>query len=154
MALLFAAQPLGVGLTAGVQMKPASYTEAQADQGRAVYSEHCASCHGVNLDDGAYGPPLTGNDFRAKWRSVDALFSYTRERMPPAQPGTLGDGRYAQLVALVLQENGASAGSAELPSDATALAALGSPGWATAGGGGLAPELKIPPATAARQSAG
>ena len=79
-----------------------SYTEAQADQGRAVYAQQCASCHGANLDDGAYGPPLTGDDFRQKWggRSLDALFTYTSERMPPAQPGTLGDATYAQVLAL------------------------------------------------------
>src|SRR5262245_24239804 len=91
-AVSFGAHPLGAGLIAQGQ-KPASYTAAQADQGRAVYSEHCASCHGVNFDDGAYGPSLTGNDFRAKWRSIDGLFTYMRERMPPAQPGTLGDSR-------------------------------------------------------------
>ena len=32
-----------------------SYTAAQAAAGKAVYDASCASCHGGNLDDGAYG---------------------------------------------------------------------------------------------------
>src|SRR5262245_20549017 len=129
------------------QRTPVTYSDAQADQGRALYAEQCSSCHGVNFDDGAYAPPLKGNDFRLKWgsRPIDALFGYTRERMPPAQPGSLGDNRYAQVIALLLQENGAPAGSAELPADPAALSAMASPGWAAVGGGGLAPEAKIPP---------
>src|SRR2546428_4580517 len=44
-----------------------SYTEAQAARGQAAYVEHCASCHGQNLDDGAFAPPLKGADFQQKW---------------------------------------------------------------------------------------
>ena len=62
-----------------------SYTTAQAERGRAVYAEQCASCHGPNLDDGAFAPPLTGVDFRTKWgqQSAEPLFTYTATRMPP-----------------------------------------------------------------------
>jgi alcohol dehydrogenase (cytochrome c) len=125
-----------------------TYTEAQADQGRVIYGQQCASCHGATLDDGAYGPPLTGTDFRQKWgtRSLDALMTYTSERMPPTQPGTLGAVRYAQVIAFLLQENGAKPGSAELSGDPTVLASMAPPGWPPAGGGGLAPAATIPPA--------
>ena len=102
---------------------PLSYTVAQADQGQTAYVEHCASCHGQNLDDGAYGPPLKGNDFRQKWgaRSAEPLFTFTSTKMPPARPGTLGDASYAQLLAYMLQENGAPSGTRELPADPEAL---------------------------------
>jgi PQQ-dependent dehydrogenase (methanol/ethanol family) len=124
-----------------------SYTEAQADQGRAIYGQQCASCHGANLDDGAYGPPLTGTDFRQKWggRSLDALMTYTSDRMPPTQPGTLGAVRYAQVIALLLQENGVKPGITELPADPTVLASMAPPSWPPAGGGGLAPAAIVPP---------
>src|SRR5262245_2392164 len=75
---------------------PFSYTDAQAERGRAVYSTSCASCHGPNLDDGPFAPPLKGVDFRTKWgsgrrESLDPLFTTTATRMPPDRPGGLGD---------------------------------------------------------------
>src|ERR1700682_4113 len=96
---------------------PLSYTSAQAEQGQLAYVEHCASCHGPNLDDGAYGPALTGSAFRQKWGSGSAerLSTYVSTKMPPATPGTLGDATYGQLLALILQENGSHAGTRALP---------------------------------------
>src|SRR6185295_15432793 len=86
---------------------PASYTEAQADQGQAVYVEHCASCHGPNMDDGEFAPPLKSVDFRVKWglRPTEALFTFTSTKMPPDRPGALGDKSYAEVLAYVFQEN-------------------------------------------------
>src|SRR5262249_18330699 len=60
-------------------------------------------------------------------------------RMPPDRPGGLGDSTYADLLAFIVQENGATSGENELPSDATALQATAAPPWLRAGGGGLAP---------------
>src|SRR5712691_6424484 len=65
-AVWFGVLALSTRLEAQLQTMPLSYTAGQADQGQAAYVEHCASCHGQNLDDGAYGPPLKGNDFRQK----------------------------------------------------------------------------------------
>jgi PQQ-dependent dehydrogenase (methanol/ethanol family) len=130
------------------QPTPLSYTTEQADKGFGLYGEHCASCHGKNLDDGAYAPPLKGVDFRQKWgvRSAEPLFTYTSTKMPPSRPGTLGDPVYAQLLAYILQENGAPAGGRELPGDPDALKALNAPNWPRPGGGGLAPQVTLPPA--------
>ena len=134
------------GIIAQSPAKPISFTSGQADQGRSVYVEQCASCHGEYLDDGQFGPPLKGVDFRAKWsRPADALFSYMSTTMPPAKPGTLGDASYAQLVAFILQENGSQPGEQELPADPDSLRALASPSWPPAQGGGIAPGVKIPP---------
>ena len=129
---------------------PLSYTEAQAERGQSAYVEHCASCHGQNMDDGAFAPPLKGVDFRQKWgggirESVEALFSFTGTKMPPDRPGTLGDATYAQLLAYILQENGSPAGTRELPADPEVLKATAAPDWPRAGGGGLAPGVTIPP---------
>ena len=38
------------------------YTPSQADAGRLVFSQHCAQCHGANLE-GQAGPPLAGPEF-------------------------------------------------------------------------------------------
>ena len=37
---------------------PLSFTTAQAERGADAYAEHCASCHGPNLDDGAFAPAI------------------------------------------------------------------------------------------------
>lgn len=124
-----------------------SYTTAQAERGRAVYAEQCASCHGPNLDDGAFGPPLTGLDFRTKWgqQSAEPLFTYTATRMPPSAPGSLGDARYTDLMAFVLQQNGSPSGSRELLTDAESLKTLPVPRWPRPMGGGVTRGVRLPP---------
>ncbi|MCY4121129.1 MAG: cytochrome c, partial [Acidobacteria bacterium] len=99
--------------------QPASYTAEQADAGFAAYQQYCAVCHGANLDDGAFAPPLRGAVFRETWlpRSVEALFRLTSETMPQDLPGSLDDATYTALVALMLQENGVEASAVALPSD-------------------------------------
>ena len=78
-----------------------NYTAAQAAQGKAAFERSCASCHGPNLDDGEFAPPLRGNDFRLRWgaRPLDTLFDEMSRTMPPAAPNTLGDAVYTQLLA-------------------------------------------------------
>ena len=125
--------------------EPASYTAEQADAGFAAYQQHCATCHGANLDDGPFAPPLRGAVFRETWlpRSVEALFRLTAETMPQDRPGALDDETNTALVALMLQENGVEAGAAALPSDPNLMADL-APGWSSQGGG-LSPGASLPP---------
>ena len=61
------------------------------------------------------GPPLAGEAFTAMWagRSVRELFDSART-MPPANPGSLSDETYANLVAYVLEMNGHAAGETPL----------------------------------------
>lgn len=147
LALLALAPRIG----AQAKTNPFSFAEAQADRGRTAYRTSCASCHGPNLDDGAFAPPLKGVDFRNKWgsglkESIDPLFTATATRMPPDRPGALGDAAYADLLAFIIQENGISSGTVELPSDAAALQTMTAPPWPRAGGGGIAPGVTLPPA--------
>jgi alcohol dehydrogenase (cytochrome c) len=146
-ALLTWTGPPGWLVRLAAQPSEVSFTTAQVDRGRTVYAEQCASCHGQYLDDGAFGPALVGVDFRLKWgsQSVAELFNHTSTRMPPAAPGSLGDQRYADLVALMLQANGSRAGKQELAVDAAALKTMPAPGWARPLGGGLAKDLVLPP---------
>lgn len=93
-----------------------SITAEQANRGKSVYDDSCASCHGANLDDGQFGPPLRGSAFKSGWsgQSANALFSYIAAKMPPSFPGGLNDRAYADVEAYVLQANGIPPGAAEL----------------------------------------
>src|ERR1700733_4651683 len=111
----------GVGLqaqeqsffTSGVTV---NLTAPQASRGKAVYDDNCASCHGANLDDGEFGPPLRGPAFKARWssQSADALYSYIAAKMPPSAPAGLSDRAYSDVEAYILLANGVPAGSSEL----------------------------------------
>jgi PQQ-dependent dehydrogenase (methanol/ethanol family) len=92
------------------------FTAGQAERGKAAYSNSCSSCHGANLNDGEFGPPLKGAPFRKNWtaQSPAALFSYMVQKMPPANPGELGGQTYADLEAYILQANGLEPGASEL----------------------------------------
>ncbi len=93
-----------------------SLTAEQASRGKAVYDDNCASCHGGNLDDGQFGPPLRGSAFKTHWssQSGDALFSYIAARMPPTAPAGLSNRAYSDVEAYILRANGVAAGSSEL----------------------------------------
>ena len=127
---------IGVGVAAQDERTPAGYTVDQADAGLAAYTRHCVSCHGENLDNGPFAPPLKGIVFREEWRvrSLETLFTVTSTTMPQDSPGMLSDEAYADLLAFILQENGIEAGMTALSSDPEVLAML-SPGWRSQGGG-------------------
>lgn len=108
---------------------PATYTAEQATRGKALYTRHCAECHGDTLDNGAFGPPLRGASFVAHWRGkgLDAPFRVMLEGMPPNNPGALGAPAYADVLAYMLRENGVAPSQTALPSDPDRLAAIGAP---------------------------
>lgn len=95
------------------------FTAAQAAAGRTAYTASCAVCHGSTLANGAYGVPLTGEFFKTRWsrRSVAALLERTRKTMPPAAPGSLAAQTYADVVAYMLEVNGARAGDVALKAE-------------------------------------
>jgi mono/diheme cytochrome c family protein len=94
------------------------YTAEQAERGHDAYSQHCASCHGDDLQG---NPPLVGDDFLARWDTVADLFDYNRTQMPQDAPGSLDDDTYADITAYILQQNALPEGEEELPADENAL---------------------------------
>jgi mono/diheme cytochrome c family protein len=94
-----------------------SFTNEQADAGRALYDSGCAQCHGANLDDGALGSPLKGPQFMQAYggRNAAELFDITRSTMPQVSPGSLSAAEYASLVAFMLRENSIVPGDTPLP---------------------------------------
>ncbi len=92
------------------------FTAAQVAAGKTAYESNCAVCHGSTLTNGTFGTPLGGEYFQRMWsgRSVGALLEKSVKTMPPAAPGSLKPGVYADVVAYVLEMNGAKAGSVAL----------------------------------------
>src|ERR1700761_2465374 len=117
------------GWSQGQDQAALSYTQQQAEVGRAAYSTYCVSCHGPHLNDGTQGAPLKGPAFMKKYgdHSVLDLFQIARTTMPTANPGSLDAATYAALVAFVLQENAIVAGHTALPSDPRQLAGMNLP---------------------------
>ena len=95
---------------------PAGYTVEQAAQGEIVYEEQCAVCHGYNLEGFEFVPSLSGNFFSRRWgdKPISDLAT-SLQRMPPTQPGGLSSPASSQLMAFLLQRNGAVAGATPLP---------------------------------------
>lgn len=80
----------------------------QAQAGRAAYAQNCAACHGSDLTNGQFAPPLKGPEFLGKWggQPVTKLLDYIHSSMPPGNAGSLPDGTYATIAAFILQQNG------------------------------------------------
>jgi quinoprotein glucose dehydrogenase len=101
------------------------YTAAQADRGRGFYNEHCASCHGGNLQGGE-SRALTGDRFWTSWQetTVDRLLGHVSTNMPHSEDGslkgTLSAAVYADIVAYILSRNDFPAGSSLLTADSAA----------------------------------
>jgi len=99
------------------------YTEVQAKSGQALYSQNCATCHGLMLQGSEEGPPLSGDQFVASWKGSTAvdLFDRIRQTMPADDPGKLSRQEDADVVAHILSVWKAPAGKGELPADAAEL---------------------------------
>ena len=99
-----------------------SFTINQAVSGWSVYGLQCSECHGQGLE-GMEAPPLSGVDFLNSWagQTTDELLAYLRDTMPPGQAGSLSDQSYVDLVAYLLESNGALPGERILTADAGLL---------------------------------
>ena len=117
---------VAAGLTAGpgagvAAAQPAgadgAFTADQAASGWSAYGVQCSECHGIGLE-GMIAPPLSGVEFLNTWagQTTDELFEYLRDTMPPGAEGALSDQSYIDLVAYMLEANGA------LPGDRTLAA--------------------------------
>ncbi len=116
------AAPGGVAEAAQAPAADGGFTAEQAAAGWSVYARQCGECHGIGLD-GAEAPALRGVDFLNVWagRTSDELFEYVRDGMPPGLGGSLGDPVYLDLVAYILDANGARPGDAPLTADAAVM---------------------------------
>lgn len=115
--------PAGKQIPTG-QFTPATFTEAQVNDGKRSYNSACSTCHGNTLSNGTMAPHLAGQAFEAKWKTktVADLYTYSRDHMPPSRPHSLPDETYAAITAYILRVNGAEPGDQPLLTDPDALA--------------------------------
>ena len=108
----------GVAVAAAQAPSDGGFTPEQAAAGWTEYARQCGECHGEGLD-GAEAPALRGVDFLNGWagRTTDELFAYVRDEMPPGLGGSLGTRVYLELVAYILDANGARPGDAPLTAE-------------------------------------
>ena len=154
-AAALAAPAMGVLAT----VQPAAdgvYVAAQAESGRAIYERECAACHQANLQGSFEAPQLAGESFLQFWADLSPgdLFVRIRSSMPPERAGALTDEAYLNVVAYLLQANGAPAGRTALTEATTGTigtaATRTSSAVAQAGGGAAAtsPAATLAPAAA------
>lgn len=113
--LLIASGLLTVGLFAQQPTASAVYTEQQAAAGRKAYQASCASCHTPDLGGRQEFPQLAGDDFMSSWRTrtTKDLYEFIHMTMPPEGP-QLSSEQTLDIVAFMLEQNGAAAGTTAL----------------------------------------
>ncbi len=107
----------GAMLITAQQAPPAGpYTAAQAATGRGVYQASCQGCHGADLGGINNAAALAGGLFMGSWgnRTTSDLVGFLQGAMPPGNPGSLGEEAYVNVVAFLLDYNGARPGNQPL----------------------------------------
>jgi len=98
------------------QAQAGGFTAEQASAGKTAYDSNCAQCHGRQLE-GPEAPGLAGQDVMQNWDSAGGLYDFISVAMPPSAPGQLGEDTYLNIVAYIMQFNGAAPGDAPLTAD-------------------------------------
>tara|TARA_R110002110_G_scaffold205066_1_gene416628 strand:+ start:16602 stop:18701 length:2100 start_codon:yes stop_codon:yes gene_type:complete len=91
-------------------------SSAQIASGKAVYAEHCATCHSLSMRGSAHGSTLKGGAFIEKWGNSDstALLAYSSSAMPPGSADKLSTSEHAAALAYLLSAT-TTAANAGLP---------------------------------------
>ena len=103
------------------------FSADQATQGKALFDNKCAICHGAEMSGGEMAPALAGAAFLANWsgQTLGDLFTRIHTTMPANDPGSMNNAETAQVLAYILSFNQFPAGSAALPSDDASLGQIG-----------------------------
>lgn len=146
---MISALAMSACLSAAAQETP-SYSAAQATAGKTTYERQCVACHGAGLDDGEFGPMLRGDEFLLRWagKSVEEFFHYVSDTMPTAQPGSLSEEEYLNVIAYLMSRNTISAGT---PLTTVSQKTMTMPST-TANTGMIAAGIKLPPNPNAKPS--
>ena len=98
---------------------PGPFTETQAQAGQTAYAQNCARCH-----ESGEAPPLNGAGFLNVWgsRTTKDLYARVKDTMPVDNPGSLSSDTVVPIIAYLLKNNGAAAGTtAFAPTTAVAI---------------------------------
>jgi alcohol dehydrogenase (cytochrome c) len=114
---------LSLGLRAQQAAVAPVFTAEQAAVGRVAYDASCAGCHRPDLGGTNEAAQLAGANFLSAWgnRSAADLIGYITNSMPPASPGGPGQPAMTNIVAYILQANGAAPGAQGLTAQTAAL---------------------------------
>ena len=102
--------------TATKPSQPLTIT-AQIDQGKALYVDKCAKCHGDAGQGTKDGPPVVGKDAfpldprpgakrDVQFHTAADVFAWATRQMPGDAPGTLTTDQYLAIFAFDLTANG------------------------------------------------
>jgi mono/diheme cytochrome c family protein len=99
------------------------FTADQAAQGKSVFDNKGATCHGAELTGAEMAPPLSGGQFLGNWsgQALGDLFVRIHTTMPANDPGKLTRQQAADIVAYMLQVAKFPAGQTELGADEAVL---------------------------------
>jgi len=103
------------------------FTAAQAEAGKAIYTQNCQTCHGPTGRGGPGGPALTGAAFTKKWTNATLFdfFTFAHTQMPPGNAGGAGTEQdYVNIISHLLDLHGAEPGDTELVYDEAALSSI------------------------------
>ena len=92
---------VGYSAPADKSVGSAPYTKQQVAQGREVYAEKCAVCHGAKLQ-GISAPALTGPSFGRAHLNASQLRTVVVQTTPLTAPGSLKPEAYAAVMAFML----------------------------------------------------
>jgi len=114
--LLGAAVALGAAALAPMALGQGAsgpFTQAQVASGRQAFDANCAPCHLQDLAGTNDAPALAGTPFMGAWgkRTTAQLYSKIATTMPLGQGGSLSEAQYTDIVAYILNRNGAHAGT-------------------------------------------
>jgi mono/diheme cytochrome c family protein len=115
MAMLSTPLATALSATTSDRALPPLFTVDQASQGRIVFEQHCATCHGGDLR-GKIGPALIGPGLGSArdHTTVSIMFNVIAFEMPAGDPASLTRQNYADVMAYILQRNGYPAGAQKL----------------------------------------
>ena len=99
------------------------FTAQQATRGKALFNQSCASCHLEDLTGKDAAPALIAATFASHFNgaAIGDLVNRVRTTMPQSSPNSLTAAAYFDIVAYILQANGAPAGAQDLGADSPAL---------------------------------
>lgn len=97
-----------------------SYTTQQAERGKQIFIQQCASCHGASGEGGVvsemYGayagmkvPPVVGKGMLPNMRTAGNAYAFVKAHMPLQSPGSLSEAEALDVIAFDLMANGIKA---------------------------------------------
>jgi len=111
-ALIAALGTVAFGQGAPNISKAGPFTAAQVTSGQQQFDANCAPCHLADLSGTNDAPALAGAPFMGAWgkRTTAQLYSKIATTMPAGAGGSLSPQQYTDIVAYILDRNGAHAG--------------------------------------------